>query len=175
MRHVLEEVLSDPTVEREALEAVEKIGDSAFQGPSSDIIFKVRQALHAEFKVSSSITTAASADAFDANLWEALLMEAEDPETEVPEWMRSGCPIGTKDSVIKACGIFPLAEKASRAVEQSKTFAKLAECSSWSQGSHANYKSFYEGDGKFASQEVERIHLKGFIQKFMSWAEVIAQ
>ena len=110
-----------------------------------------------------------------SNLWEAILTDAKDPETEIVDWMRHGCPTGGKSSHITSCGIFPLATAASLAVESSRTSAKLIGNSEWDHSKHCNYKSFYVEDGVHAETEVKRIKDRNFIKVFKDWASVELQ
>ena len=100
---------------------------------------------------------------------------AQDPEKEVAEWLRSGCPSGTPDSKIEYNGIFPKAERASAGVEQSKTFGLLAEGKTWHEADHENYPSFYAEKGNHAKEEIECIALKGYIDLFNFWENVVAR
>ena len=84
---------------------------------------------------------------FQSNLWEAILQDAGDPETEIVGWMRHGCPTGGVNSRIQTCGVFPLATGATSAVESSKVFAKIMANSERGHTQHANYKSFYVDGG----------------------------
>jgi hypothetical protein len=136
-----------------------------------EVVDKLRNALRAEFHAEVSDPKAI----FDHGLWKALLSAAGDPETEVPDWLANGCPTGIGESRIKACGVFPLIDSTSAAIESSKEHARVLEMAGWHQEKHRNYQSFYEKGGKYAGEEVDRIIRKGFVQAFQTWEEVTAR
>ena len=47
-----------------------------------------------------AITGVATGEGFDADLWQGILEDAADPETEVPKWLAEGCPTGAASSDI---------------------------------------------------------------------------
>ena len=106
-------------------------------------MLKARMGLASEFgSAFPELDVGKNRSSFQSNLWEAILQDAGDPETEIVDWMRHGCPTGGKNSHIKSCGVFPLATAASSAVESSRILAKIMENSEWDHSQHTSYKSF---------------------------------
>ena len=170
---VLEKAFEDKDVLATALEAMDKMGDSTYQGHPAEIVAKVREALCAEFHTSPDADAGVNRSQYHSKLWEALLKAAEDPETEIPEWMRTGFPTGAGDTPLKASGVFPPMEKDTAAVENSRVYAKLLEGKIFRPDEHTNYKSFYEMEGGLAQKELDRITSLSFLQTFYIWAAVL--
>ena len=110
-----------------------------------------------------------------ANLWQKLLEESGDPETDLPEWLRSGAPVGWKGALVPN-GVFPTVDGDTEAVKKSMqcgqgsqdgAFNAPATCS-------PNYNSFYDA-GSHADAEVKRILEKGFTREFDSWEDLVAE
>ena len=175
IRGVLESVMRNPKYCQVVVAAVDSIGAADSSGMPETLVASVRRKLCREFKVSVDQNLGMGRSEYVSNLWQAILADAQDPETEVHRWMRYGTPTGIGESVIRACGVFPKITAASSAVENSKVYAKLAEGRLWSQAAHKNYSSFYEQDGKLAAEEISRIQSCKFIEVLSSWTEVITR
>ena len=78
-----------------------RLGDSTYEGFLTDVLASIRSALHAEFKCDPYDHD----HLFDYSLFQVLLSEVGDPETEVPSWLRHGCPTGICESIIQSCDI----------------------------------------------------------------------
>jgi hypothetical protein len=100
-----------------------------------------------------------------------MLQTAEDPDIDVPTWLKEGCPTGIGSSVITGRGIFPKVESTSASIQASKECAKLQE--DWQNEKHVNYKSFYQDSGDYAEVETKRIAGKGFIEIFNTWDDIL--
>jgi len=168
-RQVLEPAGQQEVVADAIREAAGGFGSSVYQGFPPVVLQHVRHALQVEFNAPPS----AGNSGFDYELWKAILTEAGDPEKDVPEWLEKGCPTGIGKSIIGTCGIFPKIDKTSRAIENSKEFARLRAAEHWRHERHRNYKSFYSDDGMFAKDEVTRIAEKGFVELFSTWEDVL--
>ena len=172
MRKTLERLMEDPSIRKETMQAIDAIGNSEYSGLSEECLDKCRKVFSTEFKVKPQQRSVESV--FDCDLWQALLEDAQDAEIDVPNWLRHGCPSGTEKSPIHGRGIFPTAAGPTAAVEQSRTYAAMAEGKVWKQADHKNYKSFYTDEGSHALEEVARISKKKFIKNFANWDQVLA-
>ena len=76
------------------------------------------------------------------NLWHCLLDFAQDPETDVIEWLHSGVPLGI-ESAIGTNSLFPEVHGASAAVEACR-LCGVACGVRWRPSFHRNYKSLEE-------------------------------
>ena len=142
-----------------------RLGDKAFEGPSARLLDHLRQALRHEFQVAGPLNKHA---VFDYCLWDQLLREAADPETELPKWMRDGAPAGILHQIVPN-GVFPLCAEETAAVKDSRA---CGASSTFTPSSHVNYTSFDADGGLHAKTEVERLKAKGFAESFASWEEV---
>ena len=113
----MSKLLQKSEVYSEAKAVVESIGKPGCKGFTEDLVLKARMALASEFgSAFPELDVGKNRSSFQSNLWEAILADAKDPETEIVDWMRHGCPTGGKNSHITSCGIFPLATAASSTV-----------------------------------------------------------
>ena len=131
-----------PEVAAAASAAVDGVGCSGFNGFPEAVLDLARLQFRIAFGAVPDDSLGIGRSSFESNILEALLKDASDPEVDVPEWLRTGCPTGVGSSRISARGIFPAATSDSAAVEQSKVFAKIAADATWCQESHSNYISF---------------------------------
>jgi len=177
IRGTLDKLLQDELwLGEETTSVVDSIGKPGCKGFSANAILKARAALAAEFgSTFPEVEVGNNRSLFQSNLWEAMLADAGDPETEIVGWMRHGCPTGGVDSRIHTCGIFPLASGATSAVESSKVFAKIMASTEWDPTLHTNYKSFDVDGGVHSKTEVARIKQRNFIEVFRDWATVKMQ
>jgi hypothetical protein len=166
-RSVFERLGANRAYRDAVIGAVDKLGDKTIKGFPKEVIEKLRDALRIEF----SAANFKKDTVFDHELWKAMMEAAEDPDIDVPLWLKEGCPTGIGDSVITGRGIFPAVAGTSAAILASKECAKLQD--DWHEDHHVNYKSFYVDSGDWAEAEIERIRGKGFIQTFDTWDEVV--
>ena len=169
IRGTLEKLAANAAIAKEMQEAVRGLGSQDYTGFTVETLTATRAALLQEF--GSSAVPAVSG--FDAVLWKVLLVAAEDVETEVPDWLATGCPTGIGSSSIRACGVFPPISKTSAAIRNSQDFARQRSAEAWREERHRNYKSFYVGEGKAAKNEVDRIASRGFVEQFQTWVQVV--
>ena len=110
-----------------------------------------------------------------AKVWQKSLEESGDPETDLPEWLRSGAPVGWKGALAPN-GVFPMVDGDMETVKKSmqcsqgsqdKAFNAPATCS-------PNYTSFAD-TGSQADAEVKRSLQKGFSQEFDSWKDLVTE
>jgi len=177
IRGILDKLLQDELwLFEETTSVVDSIGKPGCQGFSTEAVLAARTALTAEFgSTFPEVEVGNNRSLFQSNLWEAMLADAGDPETEIVGWMRHGCPTGGVDSRIHSCGIFPLASGATSAVESSKVFSKIMASTEWDPTLHTNYKSFDVEGGVHSNTEVARIKQRNFIEVFRDWATVKMQ
>ena len=171
VRQVFEKIGTLGPLRSQILEVIQQMGTSKCQGFPPELIATASNLLRSEFGLENRLHHAG----FDADLWAALLTDANDPELEVPRWLAEGCPTGIGDSIIAPCGVFPPATGISSAIQASKVHALLSEQQQWRHESHKNYVSFYIDDGRLAEDEVRRIADKDFIERFRSWDEVVTR
>jgi hypothetical protein len=165
-RSVFETLGTDAAYRKAVISAVDKLGDKSVKGFPDEVVEKLREALRNEFSAGKYLKDTV----FDHELWKAMLQTAEDPDIDVPTWLKEGCPTGIGSSVISGRGIFPKVEGTSAAILASKECAKLQE--DWQDEKHVNYKSFYQDSGDYAEVEIKRISDKGFIEVFDTWADI---
>ena len=91
------------------------------------------------------------------DLLDALVAQAGDPDTAVPEWFRSGAPMGIVRH-IQACGVFPPSD----GLETPRSTVQSVEITPMQAGVMKNYASFYEHEAA-ASAEMEIEIKKGFV------------
>ena len=152
-------------------QAVEGIGVDNPPGFPVGFLAEARQQIYKAFdSCAPSII-----NGFDPDLWNLLLTAAEDPETAVPDWLRTGCPSGMGDSSIAACGVLPRADHTSAAILKAQAFGLQQQAMAWQADKHRNYVSFYTEGGKLAEEEITRIAGKGFIELFDTWEQVTAR
>jgi len=176
IRKVLSKFLEKEDRLQVATLVVQSIGKPGCKGFPDDLVVKARRALAEEFgSVFPEPGVGASRSQFQSNLWETLIKDAQDPDTHIIGWMRSGCPTGAKGSTINTCGVFPPATAVSSAVEAPRTFASLMAGATWGPHAHRNYKSYYVSEGVHSATEVERIKSRGFIEVLAEWTSVIAR
>ena len=94
-----------------------------------------------------------------SNLWEVLLKEAEDPETDLVEWMRTGAPVGWQGQLVPN-GVFPTVDGDTASVEKSRLIGEMNAAFGAPFASSPNYKSFYDAK-EHAVKEVERMQTAG--------------
>ncbi|CAK0835747.1 unnamed protein product [Prorocentrum cordatum] len=146
----------------------DQMGTDQCNGSSQEAVEFTQEALRKEFGASRSDP----GTVFDHQLWKSLLDAAGDPGTEVPGWLRHGCPTGIGESKVRTCGIFPPVDHASAAIEKARQFAALRAAQEWRHDLHKNYASFYTDGGALAEQEVQRIEQRGYIEIIRDWDEV---
>ena len=173
IRSILENLMMTD-VGAEALNAVKNIGNDKYKGIPMALLTKAQNAFQIALSTPDEKDVGMNRSDYQSHLWEALLKDAGDPEVDVPSWMREGCPTGMPGSDIQARGIFPPAQKATAAVEQSRMFGAMAEGKVWREADHSNYKSFYAECSAHAKAEVERLADREFIQEFPDWAKLTA-
>ena len=142
-----------------------RLGDKAFEGPSARLLDHLRQALRREFQV---VTPLKEHAVFHYCLWDQLLWESADPETELPKWMRDGAPAGILHQIVPN-GVFPLCAEETAAVKDSRA---LGASNTFDPKGHVNYATFDADGGMHAKAEVERLKAKGFVESFASWEDV---
>ena len=95
IRMVMSKLLQKSEVYSEAKALVESIGKPGCKGFTEDLVLKARMALASEFgSAFPEMDVGKNRSSFQSNLWEAILTDAKDPETEIVDWMRHGCPTG---------------------------------------------------------------------------------
>eukprot|EP00438_Fugacium_kawagutii_P036445 Skav213606 [mRNA] locus=scaffold1971:99628:100965:+ [translate_table: standard] len=136
-------------------------------GINSEVVYRCRNALATEFKVSVDCLEVAS---YQINLLEALLTEAGDRDAQVlPEWLRNGVPLGVTQP-IENTGIFPSTDDVSASIKASQTIGCLLE--DWS-GEAQNYQSFYQAGPK-AQAELDRLVEDERADCVDDWEQVVA-
>ncbi|CAK0883204.1 unnamed protein product, partial [Prorocentrum cordatum] len=168
VRKVLDEVLDRSSFKESVVSVIDQMGTDQCNGFSQEAVEFTQEALRKELGASRSDP----GTVFDHQLWKSLLDAAGDPETEVPGWLRHGCPTGIGESEVRTCGIFPPVDHASAAIEKARQFAALRAAQEWRHDLHKNYASFYTDGGALAEQEVQRIEQRGYIEIIRDWDEV---
>ena len=139
-----------------------------------------RKVLREEFKITideniSEGKCRVTCSCYFAKVWQKSLEESGDPETDLPEWLRSGAPVGWKGALAPN-GVFPMVDGDMETVKKSmqcgqgsqdKAFNAPATCS-------PNYTSFAD-TGSQADAEVKRSLQKGFTQEFDSWKDLVTE
>ena len=100
---------------------------------------------------------------WNVELVSAFIDAAGDPEGDLVEWLRTGCPAGVAKE-ITSCGIFPATEPDD--VSQLERWRLVDEEPS------SNYKSVEEAV-ELSGAEVDRLIEKGYAVKYESWQDVI--
>ena len=94
--------MQDDATKLEVVKAVDHLSDPSYSGIAEHVLDTTLSRLCAEFAVEPDADRNHGRCNFVSNLWDAILTEAQDPETEVADWMRHGCPTGVLDSEIKS-------------------------------------------------------------------------
>ena len=98
-------------------------------------------------------------------LWHAWARAAEDPDTEVPEWLRSGAPAGISCHP-RLCNIFPAKEPSQDPPPKRRKLATFHQ-------GHRNYASVEEDTA--AEEEIKKLAANSaFIKTFTSYADTCA-
>ncbi|CAK0840856.1 unnamed protein product, partial [Prorocentrum cordatum] len=168
IRKVLDEVPDRSSFKEGIISVIEQMGTDQCRGFSLEAVEFTQEALRKKF----GAPRPDPGTVFDHQLWKSLLGAAGDPETEVPGWLRHGCPTGIGESEVRTCGIFPPVDHASAAIEKARQFAALRVAQQWRHDLRNNYASFYADGGALAEQEVQRIEQRGYIEIIRDWDEV---
>ena len=169
IRRTLEDACVHPLVSREVDSAFNHLGDGSHHGFSRDVLWYCRSKLMDAFGVQDR--SEAKTNCYQSKLWEALLVEASDPETDVPNWLRNGVPAGISND-INCNNVFPQVAARSRAVEQSRTFTKCTMHKT--DPSSRNYASFHEA-GDHATNELKRLVDKKYVREIGSFVTLLSQ
>ena len=99
----------------------------------------------------------------DADLWEAWMLEAKDPDRDIPDFMRQGVPMGMEVK-IPPSNVFPaVVEDGERTDEPAEEFEQLR----WTR----NYSSVREQQGE-ANIEIQRYIERGYaVRTSWKWIE----
>jgi hypothetical protein len=122
-RSVFEKLADDENYKEAVIKAADSLGDKNVNGFPSEVVERLRKALQDEFNAGKNLGNTV----FDHELWKAMLQAAEDPDIDVPTWLKEGCPTGIGSSAITGRGIFPKVEGTSTSILASKERAKLQE------------------------------------------------
>ena len=106
-----------------------------------------------------------SRSSWRADIVEAYVRHASDPDTQLPGWLESGVPTGVAQE-IPSCGVFP--KVVTEAEKASELWRCYASCDAGS-----NYKSATENSKAFAD-EVDRLIRLGYVKAYKNLAEVEA-
>jgi hypothetical protein len=167
LRKTLEKALKIPGVREAMSTVVSDLGTERAACPRA-AVDAARKVLCEEFEITidENIGEGKSSDTrswYFANLWQKNSPEESgDPETDLPEWLRSGAPVGGKGALVPN-GVFPTVDGDTEAVKKS------AQCGQGSQDGAVNapatcspnYNSFDDA-GSQADAEVKRSLQKGF-------------
>lgn len=149
--------------ERMREEEVEEMTNDMKKGTSSEWVKEVRQSLCHAFDAQEA------EKGLQANLWEAILNEANDVDREVlPAWMRDGFPLGIRERIVNT-GVFPATMSDSAAVEASRIEGMLQGDA---EGKLNNYISFEEA-GRPAEELLDEMERAGRADVFETWQHVV--
>ena len=95
--------------------------------------------------------------AWNADLVEAFVGRAGDPETDLVSWLRGGCPAGVAKN-ITSCGIFPAVVAEQASMVEAGDRASADEPS-------GNYTSV-ESEAELSGAEADRLIAKGYAVKY---------
>ena len=171
LRRAVEKALRVPSV-REAMDAVMATLGSKDCAFPPEALAAARKVVCEEYdiEVDPDIGQGLPTDRrsrYFANLWQTVLEEAHDPESQLPTWLREGTPVGWKGPLVPN-GVFPEVDGDTASVEKSRMIGEMDAAFSW-----GNYKSFHEA-GEHAKAEVKRVVDAGFVQAFDNWEEATA-
>ena len=108
-----------------------------------------------------------------ADAIEAIVKGAGDPDTVLPEWVRSGFPIGIEHEIVNT-GVFPAVSEDSAAVEASRAFGLVADANPVPLEEHCNYKSYYDEEAD-AEADLLRTIAAGYAERIDTTEELVAR
>ena len=124
-------------------------------------VLSARARLHAIF----NLTEVKSVGGYFPNLWRIMLDFAQDPETDVLDWLHSGVPFGI-ESTVGTNRVFLEIYGASTAVEAFR-LCGVAHVARWDSSSRRNYKSLEEAS-EHVKPEIERQLSKSYVRRWPS-------
>ena len=102
---------------------------------------------------------------WNADLVEAFIDRAGDPEKDLVRWLREGCPAGVAKT-ISGCGIFPATDGDAAADSKEKGRVSAEEPA-------GNYASV-EKEAELSGAEIDRLVAKGYAVRYETWDDVRA-
>jgi hypothetical protein len=145
---------------------VNLIGNSEATGFPQELVAQARERLAAEFKTKPD----GGAAGVQGWLYKALLGGADDPEQQVPEWLRTFTPLGIERPIIPS-GIFPEVEPQGVGPALEKLMAVYANKAG---ATEANYSSYEENKAE-ADQQLDSEREKGYLEWAASREELEAK
>ena len=162
LRIVLERVVREMP---QVMSVGEALGSGSAFDFDDDTLMMCRQMLAKEF----GLATPPPKNGYWADLFQWIIEEANDPDTDIPDWIRDGFPLGI-DRPITPRGVFPATTADSASIELSRAFGKIKAWAGLSE--HRNYKSFYEEATAADADFKDRIVSKGFAERIRDTKEL---